>query len=198
MVKHTQFVGNLLTNCLSGSSHFVGLAIKGLNTLTKNYYTVKDSFHFDEEICEQDPSLSMRSLDVNSLFTNIPPDETIDISINQLFENTDTVERFTKSEFKQPLCLEILCSRYFCFFKSNDHLNYFQEFLNSYHINMPCSMETEKLNKFSFLDVEVTREHGKFTTTIYRKTTFSVVYSNFESSLGSVYKFSLCFAFAQI
>ena len=63
---------------------------------------------------------------------------------------------------------------------------------------MPCSMATEKLNKFSFLDVEVTREHGKFTTTIYRKTNFSVVYSNFESSLGSVYKFSLCFAFAQI
>ena len=34
-----------------------------LDTLTKNEYTVKDSFHFAEEICEQDPSLSTGSLD---------------------------------------------------------------------------------------------------------------------------------------
>ena len=47
----------------------------------------------------------MGSLDVDSLFTNIPLDETIDICINQLFENTDTVEGFTKSELKQLLCL---------------------------------------------------------------------------------------------
>ena len=76
-----------------------------LNPLTKNEYTVKDSFQFAEEICEQDPTLSMGSLDVDSLFTNIPLDETIDICVNQLFENTDTVEGFTKSELKQLLCL---------------------------------------------------------------------------------------------
>ena len=40
----------------------------------------------------------MGSLDVDSLFTNIPLDETIDICVNQLFENTDAVEGFTKSE----------------------------------------------------------------------------------------------------
>ena len=43
----------------------------------------------------------MGSLDVDSLFTNIPLDETIDICVNQLFENTDTVEGFTKSDLKQ-------------------------------------------------------------------------------------------------
>ena len=31
MVKHTQFVGNLPTNCLSVFDHFVGLALKGLS-----------------------------------------------------------------------------------------------------------------------------------------------------------------------
>ena len=46
---------------------------------------------------------------------------------------------------------------------------------------MSFSMETEKENKLSFLDVEVIREQGKFTTTIYQKPTFSGVYSNFES-----------------
>ena len=76
-----------------------------LDTLTKNEYTVKDSFHFAEEICKQGLSLSMGSLDVDSLFTNVPLDETTDICINHLFENTDTVEGFTKSELKQLLCL---------------------------------------------------------------------------------------------
>ena len=74
-----------------------------LNHLTKTKNTVKDSFQFAEEICEQDRTLYMSSLDVDSLFTNIFLDETIDICVNQLFENTDTVEGFTKSEIKQLL-----------------------------------------------------------------------------------------------
>ena len=207
-----------------------------LNPLTKNEYTVKDSFQFAEEICEQDPSSSMGSLDGDSLFTNIPLDEAIYICINQLFENTDTVEGFTKSELKQLLCLATKESYFifngllykqidgvamgsplgpslanaflsyheknwlnnclerfkpvfyqhytddiFILFKLNDHLKYFQDFLNSSHINMSFSMEREKGNKLSFLDVEIMRKQGKFTTTINRKPTFSGVYSNFES-----------------
>ena len=76
-----------------------------LDPLTKNEYTFKDFIHFAEDFCEQEPSLSMGSLDVDSLFTNILLDETIDICINQLFENTDTVEGFTKLKLKQLLCL---------------------------------------------------------------------------------------------
>ena len=47
------------------------------------------------------------------------------------------------------------------------NLGYFQDFVKSCHINMSCSIETEKKNKLSFLDVEIIREQGKFTTTIY-------------------------------
>ena len=47
-------------------------------------------------------------------------------------------------------------------------------------------METKKENKLSFLDVEIIRKQEKFTTTIYRKPTFSGVYSNFESFLPLV------------
>ena len=43
---------------------------------------------------EQDPSLSMENSDEHSLFTNIP----LNISVNQLFENTDTVKGASKSE----------------------------------------------------------------------------------------------------
>ena len=47
----------------------------------------------------------MGSLDIDSLFTNIPLNKTIVICVNQLFENTDIVEGFTKSELEQLLCL---------------------------------------------------------------------------------------------
>ena len=158
-------------------------------------------------------------------------DETIDIYVNQLFENIDTAEGFTKSELKQllssakkesyfifnvllykqidgvamgsppgPSLANVFLSYHekdwlnncpqgfkpvfyrhyvddiFILFKSNDHLKYFQDFLNSCHLNMSFSMETEKENKLSFLDVEVIREQGKFTTTIYRKPLLLVAY----------------------
>ena len=46
---------------------------------------------------------------------------------------------------------------------------------------MSFSMETEKENKLSFLDVEIIREQGKFTAIVNGKPTFSGVYSNFQS-----------------
>ena len=58
---------------------------------------------------------------------------------------------------------------------------------------MSFSMETEKKNKLSFLEVEIIRHQGKFATTISRKPTFSGVYSNFESFLPSVYKFVMVY-----
>ena len=43
----------------------------------------------------------MGSLDVNSLFTNIPFEETIDNCTITLFENTEKVEGLSKIEFKE-------------------------------------------------------------------------------------------------
>ena len=79
-----------------------------------------------------------------------------------------------KSVFYRPDVDDI-----FILFKSNDHLKYFHDYLNSFHINMPFSMETKKDKKLSFLDVEFIGEQGKFTTTVYRNPTFSGAYSNF-------------------
>ena len=76
-----------------------------LNLSTENGHTVKDSFQFGEDTCQQDPTSSIGSLGVDSLFTNIFLDETIDISVNQLFENINSVEGFKKSELKQLICL---------------------------------------------------------------------------------------------
>ena len=76
-----------------------------LKSLTSNEYTVKDSFAFAEEIVEQDSEFLMGSLDVDSLFTNIPLEETIDICTYTLFENMEKVEGLSKIEFKELLSL---------------------------------------------------------------------------------------------
>ena len=43
-----------------------------MNSSTSNEFTVKDTFCFAKEIVEQESFLVTGSLDVNSLFTNIP------------------------------------------------------------------------------------------------------------------------------
>ena len=62
-----------------------------LEPLTKNKCIVKDSFNFTTEIVEQDSSNFMRSLDIDSLFTNIPLEKAIEICTNNLFKNSNMV-----------------------------------------------------------------------------------------------------------
>ena len=49
-----------------------------LTPLALNEYTIKDSFSFAEELSNYDSNLVVASFDVESLFTNIPLQETID------------------------------------------------------------------------------------------------------------------------
>ena len=70
-----------------------------LTQLTKNGYTATDSFHLAEEICKQDPNLYMASLHVDSLFTNIPLDKTIDICIDSLCKDDENNPKISKDIF---------------------------------------------------------------------------------------------------
>ena len=76
-----------------------------LKPLATKVFTVKDSFHFAEEIFDQQPDFFMGSLDVDSLFTNIPLEETIEICTNKLFKESETVKCLSKSKFKELLSL---------------------------------------------------------------------------------------------
>ena len=53
--------------------------------------------------------------------------------------------------------------------------------MNKRNKNIKFSFETEKDHSFSFLDVKICREKDKFTTSVFRKDTFSGVYTNFSS-----------------
>ena len=69
-----------------------------LSPLTINEYTVKDSFTFAEEITKTDCNYVLTSLDIESLFTNIPLEETIENCINDLFFNKSKIDNLTKQD----------------------------------------------------------------------------------------------------
>ena len=56
---------------------------------------------------------------------------------------------------------------------------------------MSFTTDNEKRNRLSFFDVNTIREKGKFTTSVYRKATFSGIYTRFYSFLPSSNKIGL-------
>ena len=62
------------------------------NCLTINEFTVKDSFSFAKKIVEKDSNFYMGSLDVDSLFTNIPQEETINICTELIYDQNGSIE----------------------------------------------------------------------------------------------------------
>ena len=59
---------------------------------------------------------------------------------------------------------------------------------------MSFTIETEKNNKISFLDVNVIREQVKFVTSVYQKPTFSGLYTHFDSFLPDTYKIGMIYS----
>ena len=74
-----------------------------LKKFTINEYTVKDSFSFSNEIRNKSTSLYMASFDIQSLFTNIPLNETIDICLELLFNKKRKVKGMLKKHVKELL-----------------------------------------------------------------------------------------------
>ena len=81
--------------------------VKVIEPITTNKYTLKNSHDFVNEIKSVNMSNKvMASFDVKSLFTNIPLDETIEIILNGLFENPDSM-KFSRNQFKELLELGV-------------------------------------------------------------------------------------------
>ena len=67
--------------------------------LTENESTVISSFHFVKKNCKQDPNLCMDSSDVDSLFSYITLEETIDICVDSLYYNYENTPNIPKDVF---------------------------------------------------------------------------------------------------
>ena len=214
-----------------------------LKNFTSNEYTITDSFTFAEDITKQDPSLYMTSFDVESLFTNIPLDETTNICLDLLYNNKRKIKGLLRKHCHQLLSYAtkkscfifnntyyqqtegmsmgsplgptyanvFLCHhekewlnncppefkpayyrRYvddiIVLFRDKSHIPLFHNYLNQQHPNMKFTCEEEKDNQLSFLDINIKRDTNNFSTSLHRKTTFSGVYTNFDSFISSSYK----------
>ena len=217
-----------------------------MEPLTKNEYTVKDTFAFAEDVRAQNTDFWMSSFDVDSLFTNIPLEETINICCDELFSTRNEVSGLNKQQFRillelatkesfilfngqyykqvdgvamgsplgptlanvflchyekswlnrcpneyKPLYFKRYVDNIFCLFRDVSHVEMFLTYINTCHPNMNFTFENEEENVLPFLDVKVSRIDSSFTTSIYRKPTFSGVYTNYASFIPDLYKLNL-------
>ena len=68
-----------------------------------NLLSFTRSFHFPEEISQQDSNLHMASLEVHYLFANIPLEETIDICVDNLYNDNENPPNIPKHNFRNLL-----------------------------------------------------------------------------------------------
>ena len=76
-----------------------------LSPLTSNEFSVHDSFSFAGKVFSFCPDHFMASLDIESLFTNIPLNEVIDICIYDLFCDTNTIQNLDRNDMRELLNL---------------------------------------------------------------------------------------------
>ena len=67
----------------------------------------------------------------------------------------------------------------------------FHLYLNCQHANIKFTSEIEENNSISFLDIKINRDSNRFLTSVYRKPTFSGVFTNFDSYIPLSYKSGL-------
>ena len=95
----------ILSAINTGNYKWAKFFVPLLKPFTSNNYTVKDSFDFAKDITQQSSKLFMVSLDLDSLFTNVPLDETIEICVNELFKSSQTVSGLNKEQVLEMLLL---------------------------------------------------------------------------------------------
>ena len=76
----------------------------------------------------------------------------------------------------------------FVLFESSESADSFREYMSSKHQNINFTVEKENVGSLSFLDVKICRKNGKFVTSVYRKPTFSGVFTNYESFIPTYQK----------
>ena len=75
--------------------------------LTLNEYTIKDLFSFAEELSNYVSNMIMTSFDLESLFTNISLQKTIDLFLEHLFNEKSNIDGFTITDFHELLTITI-------------------------------------------------------------------------------------------
>ena len=76
----------------------------------------------------------------------------------------------------------------FVMFKSEDHIKLFADFMNTCHSSIKFTFEKENNNAMPFLDFEFSRNGSEIVSSVYRKPTYTGLYTHFESLIPHNYK----------
>ena len=182
------------------------------------------------------------------MFTNIPLNEVIDISNDDLLCDTNTIHNLDRNDMRELLTLSayesffifdqvmyrqtdviamgpppvpILANAFLCHFEKQwlskchpdilpkvfkryvddifvmflcqSNLKDFVNYMKTKHPNIKFTSEFEENESFSFLDVEITRRINQLVTSVFRKATFSDVFTNCKSFIPVAYKLGLVY-----
>ena len=77
-----------------------------------------------------------------------------------------------------------------CFltFQSKEQVTPFLDYLNSKHPNIQLTHELENNGSLPFLDIDITRTNGHFSTSVFHKPTSTGLFTNFNSFIPMTYK----------
>ena len=90
-------------------------------------------------------------------------------------------------DFK-PLLFKRYMDDTFAIFNRPQDVEKFLDYLNAQHPNMAFTHEKEVDRKLPFLDCLVSRENGQFSTSVFRKSTFTGLGLSFFSFISHIYK----------
>ncbi|XP_037774311.1 uncharacterized protein LOC119570765, partial [Penaeus monodon] len=76
----------------------------------------------------------------------------------------------------------------FLLFKNCSQVERFVSYLNTKHPNLKFTYEIEQNSKLPFLDILITKENGRLTTSVYRKPTFTGLGINYSSFSPKLFK----------
>ena len=85
----------------------------------------------------------------------------------------------------------------FLLFQNINQIERFRCYLNLQCANIKFTSGIQ-MNNLCFLDIKIVRENNTFTTSVYHKPTFSGVFTNFESFIPNLYKYTLIFTLLHI
>ena len=95
----------ILSALNTGTYKWAKFFVPLLRHLNSNQFTLKNFSEFAKIICEQDAGLFMASLAVDSLFTNVPLEETINICDNELFKGNSSIHGLIKKQIFEMFSL---------------------------------------------------------------------------------------------
>lgn len=158
----------IMNNLFPNPSHnFKGFNYESFKQLLE-LSVLENYFTFDNQIYKQTDGISMGS-PLGPTFANI-----FMCNFENNFLNNCPID-FKPTFYKRYI------DDTFLLFKNKTHAHSFLTYINSLHPNIKFTIETEQENKLSFLDISISRTGPNFSTSVFRKSTFSGLGLNFYS-----------------